>query len=128
MKPYLKIKIKSLAEEARIIRHEERKTLTSRNRLSAWATVNKQQDIPTRIAEFDSLYSGLRAHRVNEVRGEARAAHVAYAFLRGKTFASVEQPGSKGLPMGRVVDLVAKYGGPWPKAVTKEKVEEWVGA
>ena len=128
MKPYLKIKIKSLAEEARIIRHEERKTLTSRNRLSAWATVNKQQDIPTRIAEFDSLYSGLRAHRVNEVRGEARAAHVAYAFLRGKTFASVEQPGSKELPVGRVVDLVAKYGGPWPKAVTKEKVEEWIGA
>jgi hypothetical protein len=67
---YLRVKIKSLAEEARIIRHEE-------HRASAY--------------HRGLLCAKLRDHRVKEVRPEARAALLAYAFLRGRPYTTVER-------------------------------------
>jgi hypothetical protein len=61
----LKIKAKNLAEESRIIRKEEKK-------LSGWQK-RKIQD-----------------HRRWDVRNEARATQLAIAFIKGKTFRSVE--------------------------------------
>ena len=63
---YLKVKIKSLAAESRIIRHEEKKAYDNDNR------------------------EGLYLHRVKDVRRESRASQLAYAFLRGVPFLVVE--------------------------------------
>lgn len=104
MKSYLKIKIKSLAAESRIIRFEELR-LKGRRR----AVADRQGDaglVQGMGIELDGLY----LHRVRDVRIEARAAQVAYAFLRCKPYASIERPGSAGLRTGRVADLISKYG------------------
>ncbi len=71
MKTHLKIKIKSLAAESRIIRLEEKK----------WRGGH-----PMRISLWD--------HRVKAVRNEARAALLAYGFLRGRTYRQVEPHGT----------------------------------
>lgn len=92
---YLRVKIKSLAEEARIIRHEEQRC-------------------------HSDFRSGLYMHRIDVVRPECRAALLAYAFLRGKP-----SPETKSYPSwnrtkaySRARDLVKKYG-------TGDKLKEW---
>jgi hypothetical protein len=101
---FLKVKIKSLCAEARIIRFEELKTR----------------------GEIRFL---LRAHRVSDVRKESRATLVAYNFLRGKTLAETEP---KALPMSsfdaekhwkRVEAMVKKYG----TAQALKELEAWRG-
>lgn len=85
-KAYLKVKIKSLAEEARIIREEERKT----------------QDPEAR--------AGLVSHRKGTVRQEARHTLLAYGFLRGKKYRQIE-PKSHTKPVWpRVVRMLRTYG------------------
>lgn len=92
----LRVKLKSLAAEARIIRKEEQ------------ATHGEQRD-------------RLHAHRVGIVRFEARAAHLAYGFIRGRTRDQMEPVRYPGLPewtvkamegplMKRVKELAKKYG------------------
>jgi len=65
----LKVKIKSLAAEAQIIRLEERR-----------AKQSKQY----------TLLNELHNHRVGPVRAEARAALMAYGMIRGKTHDQIE--------------------------------------
>lgn len=79
---YLKIKLKSLAAEARIIRHEERKGF---------------------------LYAELRDHRIMVVRKEARHTLLAYGFLRGRTRAQIETS-KKPVDWAKVESMVKKYG------------------
>jgi len=97
MRVYLKVKIKSLAAEAKIIRFEERRLrpLTDKTR---------------------DYFLGLMNHRRGEIRTEARASLLAYGFIRGRTYRSIE---SKTKEMGRVAHsqlwakvnrLVVKYG------------------
>lgn len=62
----LKIKLKSLACEARIIRAEEHKT---RNEFT------RQE---------------LHEHRVKDLRSEARHSYLAYGFIRGRTWEQME--------------------------------------
>ena len=82
--PELKIKLKSLTAEARIIREEERKT-----------SGQKRNDLHT--------------HRIHHVRPEARATHLAYGLLRGLTRDRVEQT-FKSIPdWKRVRSMVKKY-------------------
>lgn len=83
----LRVKVKSLAAEARIIRREERRARCGRTR--------------------ESLY----LHRIRDVRGEARAALLAYAFLRGREYGAAETPGKFNRPdWKRVLALVNKFG------------------
>jgi hypothetical protein len=83
----LRVKIKSLAEESRIIRHEERK---ARNR---------------------EVHESLYRHRVVDVRREQRASVLAYAFLRGRDYASCERPAGCNPPdFARIQRLVEKFG------------------
>jgi hypothetical protein len=63
----LKVKIKSLAEEARMIRGMERATRSEKMRLS------------------------LHDLRVGRVRQAARETQLAYAFIRGKAYREVER-------------------------------------
>lgn len=85
MSVFLKIKLKSLAYEARTIRREERKMLKQ----CRWARTAEQ--IATRhMVVVDLDREKMHNHRTAIVRVEARATHIAYAFLRGRTFAQVE--------------------------------------
>lgn len=71
----LRVKSKSLAEEARIIRREELRT-------------------------HGALRDELHQHRVRELRFEARATHLAYGFIKGRTLEQMEPK---------------RYVGDWPK-------------
>ena len=96
---YLKVKIKSLAAEAKIIRHEE----------EVWRHRETERGRPT--------FFGLREHRKHDVRTEARAAQLAYAFIRGRPYSHTEPTGkdnggrqSNPIAWDRVMKLAAKYG------------------
>lgn len=91
--PELKIKIRSLAEEAAIIRAEERKHSGERR-------------------------NAIHNHRVIDVRRAQRATYIAYGYLRGRAYRQIEpqtrcdrpphdRPGPS---WERVRDMVAKYG------------------
>lgn len=96
----LKVKIKSLAEESRIIRLEERRALCSGH---SDEVRRKYRDVP--------LFLSLRNHRTEDVRIEQRHALLAYAFLRGKVYAECEPKASKPIEMSRLRALIEKFGG-----------------
>lgn len=82
---FLKVKVKSLAAEAAIIRLEE-----SRAR--------------------GALRDELRAHRQRDVRVEQRASQLAYGYLRGVPRAAIE-PGARSEPdWDRVERMVKRFG------------------
>ena len=88
----LRVKLKSLAEEARIIRREESRTR-------------------------GQLREELRDHRIKVVRYEARATHLAYGFIRGLTIEQMEpkstMPWHKYEPLrSKVEAMIKKYGPP----------------
>lgn len=112
MKPgtvYLKVKIKSLTEEARIIKREESKALCG-------ARTRKQREMP--FSEGYTTYEGLRSHRIDYVRPEARATVLAYNFLRGRTYQQTENNShlyemptyGRKVMWERVQKMVSKYG------------------
>ncbi len=92
----LRVKLKSLAEEARIIRKEERRI-------------------------FGQLREELYRHRIGIVRFEARCSHLAYGFIRGLTLEQMEPRRNVDIPeyvaeaidkalFKRVQELIKKYG------------------
>ncbi len=81
----LRVKVKSLAEEARIIRKEERRT-------------------------FGRLRELLHHHRVWRVRMEARASHLAYGFIRGRTLEQMERIRHTEPDWDKVRSMCKRYG------------------
>jgi hypothetical protein len=104
MKVYLKIKIRSLAAEARIIRAEEKK----------WPG-----DSTPRL--------GLYRHRIREVRTESRTALVAYGFLRGRPYRQLEPKARRSPNWERVQRLIEKYGTGEPQLL-RQRFAEWKDA
>ena len=82
----MKIKIKSLAAEAVIIRQEERKT-------------------------SGDTRTSLHLHRTLDVRREARASLLAYAYLRDKPLETLERPGSRKVNWPDVMRIAKQFGG-----------------
>lgn len=118
---YLKVKVKSLAEEARIIRREEH----AAKRQYRWA--KNQQGAEEIYTEAHNTFWGLRHHRTYDVRNEARAAHIAYGYLRGLEYSMIETPevplNPNGFMCDRIVKLVNKYG---KKSITNANLETWM--
>ena len=86
---HLRVKIKTLAVEATLIRHEEQ-----------------------RYPGASSTRTSLREHRVGIVRREQRASLLAYAFLRGRQYLDVER-GAKSPPShARVAKIAKSFGSP----------------
>ncbi len=83
---FLKVKIKSLTDEAAIIRTEEGRT------------------------RCQEIWEELIRHRKWDVRNEARAAQLAYAFVRGRSYAQTESKCHQQPNWGRVKKLIQKYG------------------
>ena len=97
----LRVKVISLADEARTIRKAELRT---------WGLLQER----------------LHLHRVNELRAEARHAHIAYGLIRGRALERMERANSKPFDANRVRQLLKKYGpkdweklDPMPATVTK---------
>jgi len=88
--PYLRVKIKSLAEEAKIIRHAERYA----NKCGDYTVQNK-----------------LRNHRVTTVRKATRNTLLAYQYLRGIPYAAIERPNSSTPDWKEVERMCKVYGG-----------------
>lgn len=97
MKTYIKIKIKSLAEEAKMIRQEENKCSNAARKVE-----HKQG--------WYAVREGLHNHRKLQVTPECRAALVAYGFLRGRTYNEVEGAAKTEPNWKRVEALVTTYG------------------
>lgn len=81
----LRVKVKSLTAEARIIRVEERKT-------------------------FGALRNELHIHRTLHLRSEARATHIAYGLIRGRTMEQMEPKSYTKPDQDRIGAMVKKYG------------------
>ncbi len=100
--PFLRVKIKSLAAEAKIIRADELKAV-------------KYEDY--------YLQTQLRDHRLDVVRPEARLSQLAYQYLRGIPYAFVEQPKEDNKPIwSNVLPMVKKYG---DHNATQDKLASW---
>lgn len=129
MKIYLKIKIKSLAAEATMIRLEERrqnpghrgrvkarrllegKTKALMSDAQAAIAINKARrtlKVPTekQMAGF----WGLREHRRLVVRVESRASNIAYGFLRGLDYKQIENKSNTEPDWSKVKAMIEKFG------------------
>ena len=120
----LKGKAKSLAEEAKIIRKEEKKL---GRRISKIASLQK----PTSLMVLRR--DNLRDHRVHDVRNEARATHIARAFLNGKPFSSVEKNRNSYYETwgvhNRTTQIIRKYCFPYKSTDSQEvnaAIKKWV--
>jgi len=125
MLSYLKIKCVSLAAEAALIRKEERKHL----RTARYCKIVDPNGQVPEVSDFHyQNYFGLHAHRVFDVRREARVAHLAYNFLRGMKYSDIENPPHNRTinppNWQRVRELVRKYG-PSNDENLMERFEEW---
>ena len=101
MRAYLKIKVVSLAAEARLIRKEEK-----RHRGTS----------PTRF--------GLWHHRTEVVRPEARCANLAYGFLRGRPYFAMEKTCNTAPNWDRILKLAIRYGDA-PEAEIRARFDAW---
>lgn len=126
----LKVKLKSLAVEARMIKFEEQKRKVPRHRRrSHGKIVNTQVIQHQKIAREDSRIRRrnragkswfpmslmqlqmLQRHRLDVVRVEARLTTIAYGYLRGRTFASIDSGrGLKDKDWERIDRMVREYG------------------
>jgi hypothetical protein len=83
---FLKIKIKTLAEEARFIRREEKR-------------------------HIGSMQEQLHWHRIGRVRQAARNTHLAYSYIRGRAYHTVERTSHTSPNWKEVERMVNRYGG-----------------
>lgn len=91
---FLRVKIKSLAEEAKIIKLEEKRNKKAR----------------------EELY----LHRINVVRTEARATLLAYGFIKNKPYRLIESKGVvPPLILSRVLKMLDKY---WNTPLENRKI------
>lgn len=115
----LKIKAKHLALEPAIIRKEEQKLLKQIKYTKQYHQTN--DDLNDLTYPLHQKWSSLFAHRKWDVRNEARATHLARAFLHGQSYNEVEGKTHdkwvlKFYIIPRVFAMVAKYG---PKKIHK---------
>lgn len=131
---YLKVKIKSLAEEAHIIRDEERKAQSNYRHLKG------RQGREEAYERHVSTFWGLRNHRTGKVRSEARESLLAYAYIRGQDYRTAEANGDPilewrwcyeknihrpvfGMDLKNIARLASKYG---DVQVDATEIEEWI--
>lgn len=99
---YLRVKLKSLASEAKHIRLEEHKAKDAK--------------------EFFELQA-LREHRIHKVRTTGRATLLAYQFLRGVPYAVCEQEDSRPFDITPVLTMIQKYG---DRSFTLKSLTDWL--
>jgi len=117
----VKIKIKTLAMEAKYIKKEERKKLRQASYHRSLETDNAASAVTASVWD----YVRLREHRKGPVAQESRASLIAYGFIRGKEFKQIENPRSeKPLEVDKVTAMVYKYG--YTAGMSKDDIEKEV--
>lgn len=156
----LRVKIKSLGAEARIIRHEEckfpskslrkryRRLIAAANEVApmlplrhtisgAVARYLRQADSPVKFDRAHPHYIDLHHHRTVDVRREARAAQLAYAFLRHRPYKNVEPNtpligqlvGSADCTLrmlNTITSIAARFGTITDPATVRAQIESWI--
>lgn len=118
----LKIKSKTLAVEAGYIRREERKTL----RNARWQAEHQEAE---NSAMSYRQYLRLQDHRTKVLRPEARATHLARAFLKGTPYRQVENKNVTHIPAAmveKIFRMVRFFGGFSGGEYTKVDVQAWL--
>ena len=117
----LKIKLKSLAAEAKIIRFHERKI---KPYIKEGDNNIKPEDV---IARADYERGVLRGHRIYLVRKEARDSHIAYGYLRNKAYKQIENSTDNPPNIKNITKIINKFQGYWGnKEVLESTVKEWM--
>lgn len=98
---FLKVKVKSLAAEAKIIRHEERRC----------KNIQRFGDEKERTVAW-LLRGSLAGHRRGVVRKEARHSLLALGYLRGNLYRAMERTCHENPNWEEVERMVKKYGPP----------------
>lgn len=114
----LKVKRLSLAAESKIIRRLEKAKARSANRARKAAKDGLAQ---LSEAERHSLY----LHRINVVRKEARASHLADGFIRGVPYAVMENFAYSEPEWDRVERIATKFTTE-DERVVKQRFAEWL--
>jgi hypothetical protein len=118
-----KIKIKSLAEEARIIRAQVKKMGKQ------WkAIVGPEDDLTLSCQRYRiaSAQGVLTDHRIRVVAFEARHTLLAYAFLRGVPYRKVERYSDSTPNLASIARIIESL--VWKGAVEREKLHGWIDA
>lgn len=102
MKDFLKTKCMSLAEEIKIIRRLEKFRL-DKGRSAKSRLKGSSSDYHYRV------FFGLRDHRLG-LRPDTRDANIAYGFLKGHEYTSIERTAFSQPNWKRIQTLVEKYG------------------
>jgi len=137
MKEYLKVKACILANEARIIKTLEQRT---KERLAKRRAIIKEGNtkyegkglelMAENNARDSRAFWGLRRHRLTEVRREARRTYLAYGFIRGKNYVTMEvgcrlNNQLKKTDWEAIEAMALKYAEDDPRAV-KQKFAGWM--
>lgn len=105
----LKVKLKSLAAEARIIRQMELQERSRATRIrKGWVKADGSVT-PGRVPS-EQMRHELWLHRIGPLRYEARLTHIAYGLIRGKTLDQIEGKKPKPFDEARVKAMLMKYG------------------
>lgn len=119
----LRVKEKSLAAEAKIIRQEEIKAKKS-------ATWCRKHQMSGEAERFNKTRESLHEHRIEVVRFECRATNLARAYIKGTPYRSIERSTKTGdyqmgRLKGRMHKLVCKYHN---RQEPIEKINDWFEA
>lgn len=111
----LKIKYKHLALEPAIIRKEEQKIRKQINWLKDHHQIQNANMFDDTFYPYHKKWYNLYHHRITVVRYEARATHLARAYLAGTPYEKLEKKihdkfTFENVIMPRVYSMVAKYG------------------
>lgn len=120
-KTFLKIKIMSLAAEAKIIRQEANKWPHQRD------IPNEEREDPKQVDRYMTRYL-LNQHRRFDVRREARSAQLAYGFLRGRAYCTIEEKCWELPDANRIAEIAAKFGVVRDKKLVFYQVRDWLTA
>jgi hypothetical protein len=105
----LKVKACSLAAEARIIRNLELRL--------------KRKGLSNNQRRSDQFFS-LQTHRRRDVRFEARATHLARAFLKGIPYGKLEAKCYTNPPMNRAEEIATKFSS-FDKRIIAQRFAAW---
>jgi hypothetical protein len=118
----LKIKVKSLTMESRIIRHAEQ------HNKKVWRQLEAKQIKPFSVEGLKSEHHRLYKHRIQDVRIESRAAQLAYAYMRNKPYANTEKPIRKVKPpLQKIAEIVSRFNGKVEKPESiLPRIKDWI--
>lgn len=127
----MKVRIKELAQEAKFIRFEENKIKSNK------LYIQNYSDLPSDKKEFVNQMAydcrSLESHRKVEVREAARAAQLAYGFLRDVPYSEIESKRKQEKEYHfnyrvkpEIKRLAKKFGKLYGKENYDEEIEKWL--